>query len=229
MVIDLTGQKINGGTVLEQSGSNYYGKIWKIQCDCGEIFDRNYQDVKRSYNGCKKCAINYRYGDNTQFENINFTVVERYHKDKRAVWKCLCNCGNEFYCESYNIKSRKYGCKTCKENRDTVGEIRQGYFHNIELSAKDRNIDFNITKEYIWELFLKQNRKCVYTNDELYLRYYPKPNAYLGSLDRIDSKVGYIEKNVQWVKAEINIMKMDMSECDFLDNISKIYAHRIIT
>ena len=36
------------------------------------------------------------------------------------------------------------------------------------------------------------------------------------SLDRIDSKLGYILGNIQWVHKQINEMKMDLAEVDFL-------------
>ena len=59
----------------------------------------------------------------------------------------------------------------------------------------------------MWDLFIKQNRKCALSGLELS---FPKINgdqSYTASIDRIDSSLGYIEGNVQWVHKDINIMK----------------------
>jgi hypothetical protein len=42
------------------------------------------------------------------------------------------------------------------------------------------------------------------------------------SLDRIDSSKGYIEGNLQWVHKDVNIMKMDLSQVEFIDYCVKV-------
>lgn len=45
-----------------------------------------------------------------------------------------------------------------------------------------------------------------------------KNSLYKASLDRIDSSLGYIEGNVQWVLREINFMKGNLDE-EYFKNI----------
>lgn len=42
------------------------------------------------------------------------------------------------------------------------------------------------------------------------------------SLDRIDSRKGYIKNNLQWVHKRVNIMKHKMDDLEFID-----WAHKI--
>jgi hypothetical protein len=69
----------------------------------------------------------------------------------------------------------------------------------------------NITLEYIWDLLLEQNRKCALTGLPLtFAKDYNKSTLdQTASLDRIDSSVGYIIGNVQWVHKEINKIKRE--------------------
>lgn len=97
-------------------------------------------------------------------------------------------------------------------------EIGQTYWGAIQRCAKNRRINFDISIEYAWDLFLQQNRKCVFTKIELIFsarssRYYRDMTA---SLDRKDSKQGYVEGNVQWVHKVLNHMKWSLNNEDFI-------------
>ncbi len=47
------------------------------------------------------------------------------------------------------------------------------------------------------------------------------------SLDRINSKKGYVKGNIQWVHKNVNFMKSSFSTTVFLNLVAKIYNHRI--
>lgn len=100
------------------------------------------------------------------------------------------------------------------------GEISSQDWHRIKLSAIKRNILFKITIEEIWELFLRQNRKCAYTNEVLVFSKISKEST--ASLDRIDSSKDYTLDNVQWVHKDINKMKGSLPEERFLEICKKI-------
>lgn len=103
------------------------------------------------------------------------------------------------------------------------GEISGSTFHkikNLAVQRKNRKLEFSITIEYMWNLFLEQNRKCVYSDIILTFAKHKKEHTNsLGtaSLDRIDSSKGYIKGNVQWVHKKINIMKQAMSHEEFIE------------
>ena len=47
------------------------------------------------------------------------------------------------------------------------------------------------------------------------------------SLDRIDSKKGYIEGNIQWVHKDINRMKWAFNEDYFIKLCNNIYQYNL--
>lgn len=108
--------------------------------------------------------------------------------------------------------------KKIKRNSNWKGyeEIPKKVLYKIEKGAIDRKLKYSITKEYIWDLFLKQNRKCAYTGR---LIEFSTGNGYkdtTASLDRIDLARGYTEDNVQWVHKTVNVLKMDLSHDEFI-------------
>lgn len=144
-------------------------------------------------------------------------------KNKQRLWECRCDCGNTCYVLAYELNKghrKSCGClhKLCGSNSPLwrgYGELSQKHFNGIKLSAKFRKLDFSITIEYLWNLFLKQNKKCALSGIELQFKKNHK-NMTTASLDRIDSSKGYIEGNVQWVHKDVNLMKQKFGQQLFL-------------
>lgn len=160
------------------------------------------------------------------------TIIEKIiEKGKPIHYKCLCDCGQ--YTKVRIDKLRNKTVKSCGCLRKKIAQERQwkGYgdismslWSHIKHSAKVREIHFDITIEQIWNLFLKQNKKCKISNIELVLpiEYKDRVNGnFTASLDRIDSSIGYVINNIQWIHKDINRMKNDFSEEYFL-NLCKI-------
>ena len=47
------------------------------------------------------------------------------------------------------------------------------------------------------------------------------------SLDRIDSKLGYIEDNVQWVTSKVNMMKQHYTQEEFLEVCGNVANYKV--
>ena len=144
-------------------------------------------------------------------------VIELSYSEKgRTYWKCLCECGKNSVVSLSNLVNS--GTNSCgclkKENTSNnlskiqmgnfkeksrswkgVGEISGQFFGRIKQNSKQRarELEFSITKEYIWELFLKQERKCALSGLELIFSSSGRSTNGTASLDRINSSVGYIE------------------------------------
>ncbi len=79
--------------------------------------------------------------------------------------------------------------------------------------AKRDGLEFNISSEFLHELWKKQHGKCALTGVEM---------GFIGqkwlspSIDRIDSTLGYTEDNVQWVCWRANDAKSNMKNEDFI-------------
>jgi len=95
--------------------------------------------------------------------------------------------------------------------------IPGSYFSRLSFGAKNRGIDFDITMDEAWSLFVKQKRKCKLSG--LPLRFHlhgERMSEQTASLDRIDSALGYSVRNCQWLHKDINKMKLDHDQDLFI-------------
>jgi hypothetical protein len=150
-------------------------------------------------------------------------------KNRGTWWMCKCTCGKERIVCSTELNrgdTKSCGCMNKYYNNKKykgVGLLAQSVYSHMQWGAKKRNIEFNVTKEYLWEKYQTQNGKCYYTDLDIDLntRNYKKT----ASIDRIDSSKGYIEGNVVWVHKNINIMKNVFSEKEFI-NYCKLVVNK---
>lgn len=148
-----------------------------------------------------------------------------------ARWLCKCDCGKLKEIIGYNLRgghSKSCGCQIYKTKSNHqmwngYKEISGTFYNAIKDGAKHRKLIFDISIEYIWELFLSQNRKCKLTGLDITLPQKCKDTNQTASLDRIDSSKGYVKGNVQWVHKDINQMKMDLNENKFVEYCKLVY------
>ena len=137
---------------------------------------------------------------------------------------CQCSCGKKNSIRIDRINKIK-SCKTCA-NRQYAGKISGKYFGKIRYSAKERDIEFNLTKEYIWNLYIQQNGRCKLTGWKIDFgdgNFEQEHGVTTASLDRIDNNAGYIEGNVQWLHKDVNILKQKFGQ-EYIIKICKAIA-----
>jgi hypothetical protein len=149
-----------------------------------------------------------------------------------SYWKCKCDCGNERVIRGSYLTAgtKSCGCLISKVGTNHkgfkgCGELPLSFWNRIKTGAKLRNMEFTITIDYAWELFIKQNRKCALTKMPLELfRVIHRKLQGSASLDRIDSSKGYIKGNVQWLHKDINMMKNNYNQPYFIELCKKVAA-----
>lgn len=93
------------------------------------------------------------------------------------------------------------------------------FFKKIKSNSIKRGLVFDLDIDYLWELYLKQNKKCKITGVDITIINKNINNNYIlntASLDRIDSSKGYEKDNVRWVHKIINSIKSDMSDDELI-------------
>jgi hypothetical protein len=93
------------------------------------------------------------------------------------------------------------------------------FFKKIQSNAIKRGLNFNLSIDYLWDLFLKQNKKCALTGVDINIVNATISNNYhlnTASLDRIDNSKGYEENNIRWVHKAINQLKSDINDTDLI-------------
>lgn len=157
---------------------------------------------------------------------------------------CTCDCGREVkdYPRQVIMGFKKTcGVKGCKffhqvrvdsSKKSSIGsftghgKIYGSRWASWRIGAEKRGIDFNVSIEYAWSIFIKQNGKCALSGIEIDFDGKWNSNKTTASLDRIDSSRGYVEGNIQWVHKTLNLMKRDMSDEEFTEWCKAVFLHR---
>ena len=140
-------------------------------------------------------------------------------KHAGAEWECQCKCGNLTFANANELLSgKKKSCGCLKYVTGSGNPLWNGtkgisgkYWYRLLKSATSRDIGFEITREFAWELYASQNGKCALTNMDIRFPESSKDCSsgnWTASLDRIDSARPYVEGNVWWVHKHLNLMKL---------------------
>lgn len=230
----IIGKKFNNLTIIslekrDKKGGAYY----KCLCGCGNFKIARADVIKRGM--CKSCGcLSQKVKINDKFNKLTIIAKDLDKSTKtRTYWKCLCDCGNYSSVIThalYKNKTLSCGChrkiKGWKNYPSKYpGEIRSYIWTRIKGQAKYRQIEFLITPDDIWSLFLKQDRKCALTGIELYFasNAQAKSGETTASLDRIDSKKGYTKDNIQWIHKDLQFMKSDFTQEEFIRYCHLVY------
>lgn len=158
-------------------------------------------------------------------------VKEEVSKTKtgQPIYKCVCDCGKEVEYLAMTVdKFKDKFCKICRKGKNSkfykgVGDISASCWCKIKERA---NHPFEITIEYAWDLFVKQDGKCALTGIKLKFSENAKNHSErTASLDRIDSNGIYSVGNVQWVHKDVNFMKQNFLQ-DYYIEICKMVAEK---
>jgi len=145
-------------------------------------------------------------------------------KEDGRFYKECPSCGEEqsYLRKNYAEESFKLEklCKKCSnkipDNNSHKGYyknvLRKSFAHKYRTNALIRRIDWNVSFDYLAELLIEQDFKCALTGWDIHAMEINSP----ASLDRIDSSIGYVEGNLQWVNSKVNMMKQQYSQEDFI-------------
>lgn len=169
-----------------------------------------------------------------------WTVVDnKIIRDKQLKLVVQCECGIVEKVIAHRLtRGTTVGCRRCTRAGSShykwggSGKIPGTVLYTIKQNAKNRSkngreIEVNLTSEYLAELYEKQNGKCAITGLPIEASITNTKNrgrVWTASVDRIDSSKGYIEGNVQWLHKDINRMKWDLDTDKFIE-LCKLVAN----
>lgn len=181
----------------------------------------------------------------------DWAILDMFSEDGRRWYHVRCKCGRDGKVRKDHVENgRSKRCKVCSSKQTLidhpsrvfgprdhkgVGDLGRTFWSHIQSGARKRGIDFNISVEYAWYLFLAQGCRCALSGDLINLSpevrgNNPDYSKFTASLDRKDSAIGYVEGNVQWVHKTINCIKRDLSDEAFTDwcrKVSNNFSDRI--
>lgn len=225
----ILGQKFGLLMVVEYGGVKGRNSYWNCKCECGKEVSCCRSNLANG--SMKSCGWECEAAHSIAGKKFGkLTVVERaFMKNQTSYWKCLCECGTEIIVKRSHLGKHHIASCGCLLHRkgkahpnwDGCGEISGSIFSRIKTHAKRRKIDFDLTVDYLWELFQNQDGQCALSGVKLNL---PKHQLVdcTASLDRIDSAGKYSKGNVQWVHKDVNFMKQQFDQDYFLEMCLKI-------
>lgn len=158
------------------------------------------------------------------------------NKKHRENYLCKCDCGTIKEVLGQNLRyNRTHSCGCTGPDSmfwKGYGEIPSTYITRLKYDANRRGLLFTVTIEYLWKLFLKQNKCCALSGVPLSFPNTGRCIAFskiTASLDRIDSGIGYVIGNVQWVHKTVNKLKTDFTDKELIKwciKISKYQKHK---
>lgn len=136
-------------------------------------------------------------------------------------------------CEAITLAFKEGRKKPSRWNATGTKNIFGARINQWKSNATKRKLDYDVEKEYLQLLYEKQNGKCAYTGIELLSpTTYKEYNSGVGSpynisLDRIDSKKGYIYGNLQFVCVWVNSSKGNMPDEMFKEVLRKVKGTQV--
>lgn len=133
-----------------------------------------------------------------------------------AIWNNK-NCSEEALVNRTKHLKQYNGPNTRKKGNFTI------YLNRVNQRNKKKSQETDLDEKYLQELWNRQAGKCALTGIPIELIYYTtrlKPTS--ASLDRIDSDLGYVKGNVQFVAVSMNLGKTTFSNDQMVDFVKLI-------
>lgn len=101
-------------------------------------------------------------------------------------------------------------CRSChnklgKGNKGKYREIPISWYEEKRRRSIHRGKEWDITIEYIWTVYLRQNKVCALSG--LPLDFDVESTNGTVSIDRINNNKGYVKRNIQLIHKDLNFMK----------------------
>lgn len=141
---------------------------------------------------------------------------------------------DEFFVVNCSLSNKKRDrhkgyCKDCDkkariiQKQNLKKDIRR-YFNrhiaSLRHRAKLNNLPFNLTGDYLYNQYLKQNKTCYWTGKDFDMisQYKDKsrPVDNFISVDKLDPDKGYVEGNVVLCLWKVNQLKNNLTSSEFI-------------
>lgn len=143
-----------------------------------------------------------------------------YASNKVTCKKCVSDRVKSRYLNLSEQEKKEYLNRSAKWQEDNFFQYR---FLQAKVRAKRKNISLEIDADFLKELWNKQEGKCFFSNIKMKK---DGTGNYTGSLDRINSNMGYTKENVVFVLSIVNSMKNSLSENEFFNLIEVLYKNK---
>jgi len=236
---DLINQRFGNLRVIERSPrrSGHGSTYWLVECEvCGRQKEMQRGALFRiKESGCKHC--NHR--EETKRELIGqridrVTVVDFLGADKhdKLIWKVRCDCGTKYECvTSYLRRCKRKGrmaCNGCLRKMEDEEWFWSYRIAEMRSNAKTRKLEWALSDEDARAIMEKACTYCGSPPAERSRNRQDKARSTVkgraGSIDRVDSSLGYVVSNCVPSCDLCNQMKSDLTVLNFINLCRRIYT-----
>lgn len=120
-------------------------------------------------------------------------------------------------------------CRCCnlkkgKAHKGFYREIPYTWFNEKKRKSTSKEREWSITIEYIWDVYLRQDRKCALSG--LPLDFDKDTDNGMVSIDRIDNNKGYVKRNVQLLHKDVNFAKWTFGQKYFINLCKQVSEYK---
>jgi hypothetical protein len=154
--------------------------------------------------------------------------IDRFISGRPVVfYRCKCDCGNTKSILSCNLLKKTGATTSCGcKIKLPEGESRtRSTFKTYIISAKQRNLTFNLTYSQFKDITKKECHYCGCPPSNISRSHKCNGEYIYNGIDRKDNKIGYQIDNVVPCCWNCNNAKADMNEDEFFLWIKRIYNH----
>lgn len=154
---------------------------------------------------------------------------EKRTPSNKILWDVVCSCGGSALVTTQDLMRKdgkgrvSCGCRNHRRGSKSVfwkspNEISMRYWSAVKAAAAKRSYSFDLTIEDAFKVFESQQGECALSGMAIELN-------KTASLDRIDSSQGYHIGNVQWLHKDINRLKSNWPEGQFIELCRRVVDH----
>lgn len=207
----------------------------ELKCKvCDELFNTTQAKAVRGNVTCsRKCSYIWRGWQKTSdlrgrtFGKLR-TLERLPSKSGKVVWLCSCECGNTTNVNAGDlVRKDGKGVRSCGCSLFRAGAssplwkgltLSGSYYSSLRRGAEARGLSFSVSLEDICRVYELQEATCALSGREIEL-------DSTASLDRIDSSRGYDLDNIQWIHKDLNRLKSNWPQEQFIQMCREVVQY----
>lgn len=141
MRIDLTGQKFNRLTVVQRSEEQRKtdAVLWDCICECGSKTTATTNELRSGHKKSCGCLKKEPKAEDLRGMRFGRLVAMKHigtHTDRKAIWRCKCDCGRKTYVRAADLKSGNTQSCGCLGNNLAQRNLMEGGFYGKNKHQK---------------------------------------------------------------------------------------------
>lgn len=172
-------------------------------------YDIDIPYIKELYNNNPHCSITgLKFTHNKSLTDLSIDRINNNLGHIKGNIQLVCVAINLAKNKHSNQDITDYLCHIRGTNKIIIDKFSRDYIstcvRNAKFRADCKRFDFELTTDYIIELFNKQNGLCYYTNSWIFAKAHPTVSL---SIDRVNNNLGYTKSNIVLTSKALNRMR----------------------